>query len=299
MGFRFRRSFKVLPGMRVNLGKRGASITAGVRGAHITHGVGGTRATVGLPGTGVSYTQKVSSGSTAPFTYGGAGGNGFPLKTVITVVVLFVLALTLGARACLLPLALIAFIACTPWFFRKVRQSLRANQPPLPIPTHVGPVDAHASVPQRKVSSDAKKREAEEAQRDRVFRETERLASLLARYKCFYAHDDEMVGPVSLWVVREMIDSDLLSPDVQVILEGTDFLHTYVEQELKVAAPPGADVSALERRAKIQYFYYDRNIVKGPLSLLGIDYYIKLGRLPAEVQICEVGSVQWKTIADA
>ena len=57
MGFRFRRSIKILPGIRINLGKRGVSLSAGVRGAHITIGKSGTRTTVGIPGTGVSYTD--------------------------------------------------------------------------------------------------------------------------------------------------------------------------------------------------------------------------------------------------
>jgi hypothetical protein len=56
MGFRFRRSLKLLPGIRINLGKRGASLSVGVRGAHTTFGRRGTRTTVGIPGTGLSYT---------------------------------------------------------------------------------------------------------------------------------------------------------------------------------------------------------------------------------------------------
>jgi hypothetical protein len=57
MGFRFRRSIKVLPGVRVNFGKRGVSTSIGVRGAHVTFGKTGTRTTVGLPGSGLSYTH--------------------------------------------------------------------------------------------------------------------------------------------------------------------------------------------------------------------------------------------------
>ena len=59
MSFRFRRSVSIAPGLRINFGKTGASVSAGVRGAHITFGRGGTRTTVGIPGTGASYTQKV------------------------------------------------------------------------------------------------------------------------------------------------------------------------------------------------------------------------------------------------
>lgn len=54
--FRFRRSFKLLPGIRMNLGKRGASFTIGGKGFKTT--ISGKRrtTTVGIPGTGLSYT---------------------------------------------------------------------------------------------------------------------------------------------------------------------------------------------------------------------------------------------------
>ena len=57
MGFRFRRSVKILPGIRLNVGKRGVSTSIGVRGAHVTFGKTGTRITVGLPSSGLSYTH--------------------------------------------------------------------------------------------------------------------------------------------------------------------------------------------------------------------------------------------------
>lgn len=66
MGFRFRRSLKILPGIRLNFGKRGVSTSVGVRGAHITMGPTGTRTTVGLPGTGVSYTHLDKPHQEAP-----------------------------------------------------------------------------------------------------------------------------------------------------------------------------------------------------------------------------------------
>jgi len=57
MGFRFRRSIRILPGIRLNLSKSGVSTSIGVRGAHVTLGHGKVRETVGLPGTGLSYTH--------------------------------------------------------------------------------------------------------------------------------------------------------------------------------------------------------------------------------------------------
>ena len=57
MGFRFRRSVKILPGIRLNFGERGVSTSIGVRGAHVTLGKTGIRTTVGLPGSGLSFTH--------------------------------------------------------------------------------------------------------------------------------------------------------------------------------------------------------------------------------------------------
>jgi hypothetical protein len=54
--FRFRRSFKIAPGVRLNLGKRSLSTSFGAKGIHETIGTAGRRFTVGAPGTGLSYT---------------------------------------------------------------------------------------------------------------------------------------------------------------------------------------------------------------------------------------------------
>lgn len=60
MGFRFRRSVKLLPGVRLNFSTRGVSTSIGGRGATLNIGRRGTRATVGLPGSGLSYTTRLS-----------------------------------------------------------------------------------------------------------------------------------------------------------------------------------------------------------------------------------------------
>jgi hypothetical protein len=72
MGFRFRRSIKILPGIRLNIGKRGVSTSIGVRGAHVTLGHGQVRETVGLPGTGLSYTHVDGTHQTAANALGEA-----------------------------------------------------------------------------------------------------------------------------------------------------------------------------------------------------------------------------------
>jgi Protein of unknown function (DUF4236) len=54
--FRFRRSIRIAPGIKLNLNKKSVSLTGGVRGAHVTRSYGGrSNYSVGLPGTGVWY----------------------------------------------------------------------------------------------------------------------------------------------------------------------------------------------------------------------------------------------------
>jgi hypothetical protein len=56
MGFRFRRTLSLAPGLRLNISRSGVSTSVGVRGAHVTIGHGNVRHTVGIPGSGLSYT---------------------------------------------------------------------------------------------------------------------------------------------------------------------------------------------------------------------------------------------------
>ena len=57
MGWRYRSSIRILPGLRINLSKSGASLSVGRRGATVNLGRRGIRTTVGLPGSGLSYSQ--------------------------------------------------------------------------------------------------------------------------------------------------------------------------------------------------------------------------------------------------
>jgi len=55
MGFRFYKGLRLLPGVRVNFSKRGASLSLGGRGLSVNLSPSGVRTTVGVPGSGVSY----------------------------------------------------------------------------------------------------------------------------------------------------------------------------------------------------------------------------------------------------
>lgn len=61
MGFKFRKSFKVAPGVRVNIGKKSASVSVGTKEARRTYSTSGRKTTtISVPGTGVAYTTSTS-----------------------------------------------------------------------------------------------------------------------------------------------------------------------------------------------------------------------------------------------
>lgn len=58
MGFKFKKSIKIAPGVKLNLNKKSASISFGVRGLRKTYSTSGRKtSTVGIPGTGLYYTD--------------------------------------------------------------------------------------------------------------------------------------------------------------------------------------------------------------------------------------------------
>ncbi len=63
MGFRFRKSFKIAPGIRLNMSKSGIGMSAGVKGFRITKRADGrVQRTTSIPGTGISYVESHAAG---------------------------------------------------------------------------------------------------------------------------------------------------------------------------------------------------------------------------------------------
>jgi len=58
MSARVCRTFRLLPGARLNVSKSGISASIDLLGARLTHGPRGTRTTVGLPWAGDRYTES-------------------------------------------------------------------------------------------------------------------------------------------------------------------------------------------------------------------------------------------------
>lgn len=70
MGWRFRKSIKIMPGVRINLSKSGISTSVGPRGAKVTFGPNGTYVNAGIPGTGLYTREKISGGNRRGTTAG-------------------------------------------------------------------------------------------------------------------------------------------------------------------------------------------------------------------------------------
>ena len=64
MGLKFRKSIKIAPGVKVNIGKKSAGVSIGGKYGGISMNTKtGTRARVSAPGTGISYTTKIGGAS--------------------------------------------------------------------------------------------------------------------------------------------------------------------------------------------------------------------------------------------
>jgi hypothetical protein len=59
MAWRFQRRKKLIPGLTLNVGKRGGSLSLGRRGAKLNLGRRGMTGTVSLLGTGLSYVRRL------------------------------------------------------------------------------------------------------------------------------------------------------------------------------------------------------------------------------------------------
>jgi Protein of unknown function (DUF4236) len=59
MGWRFQRRKRLIPGLTLNVGKRGGSLSFGRRGAKLNVGRRGATGTVSLLGTGLSYVKRL------------------------------------------------------------------------------------------------------------------------------------------------------------------------------------------------------------------------------------------------
>lgn len=98
MGWRFRKSVRILPGVRLNISKSGISTSLGVPGATLNLGRGKRTLTTGIPGTGLSHSQSLMGGAeTAQGT--ASGGSGCAVWIGAIVIGLFALSMCRSPQA--------------------------------------------------------------------------------------------------------------------------------------------------------------------------------------------------------
>ena len=69
MGFRFRKSYRIFPGVRINLSKTGIGASLGFKGFRLTKRADGKiQKTFTLPGTGISYVDTDIPDKKSPAT---------------------------------------------------------------------------------------------------------------------------------------------------------------------------------------------------------------------------------------
>jgi Protein of unknown function (DUF4236) len=104
MGFKFRRSIKILPGLRLNLSRSGVSANFGVRRANVSVGLRGTFVNASIPGTGVGYRQRIGEGDTPPAetpdlaTDQETGRSSVILRILLAIAIIVVIAIIAGSK---------------------------------------------------------------------------------------------------------------------------------------------------------------------------------------------------------
>lgn len=104
MGLNFRKSFKVAPGVRLNVGKKSAGISVGGKyGGMSFNSKRGARARASIPGTGISYTSGKLGGKSRPSKQSGVEPTivlpeNYPYKNRLTLILLCVLLGWVGAH---------------------------------------------------------------------------------------------------------------------------------------------------------------------------------------------------------
>ena len=77
MSLRFRKSFKVAPGVRINVGKKSAGVSIGGKGGGVSiNSKTGAHGRVSIPGTGISYYEKIGVGKKKQSSSSSASSNG-------------------------------------------------------------------------------------------------------------------------------------------------------------------------------------------------------------------------------
>ena len=165
MGLYWRRSTKILPGVRINWSKSGPSISMGPKGAKVNIGKRGTYVSGGIPGTGLYYRQKIgggskSNGSSASSSYTASTNTqttfGFSKQGCLASIVATIILLLL-ITSNFITAALVTIIAGVSWFFISRKNALAPQQKKgVPQPTQqASSLATHAPTASQPIPSSA------------------------------------------------------------------------------------------------------------------------------------------------
>ena len=158
MGLYWRRSTKILPGVRINWSKSGPSISMGPKGAKVNIGKRGTYVSGGIPGTGLYYRQKVGGSSKSSCS---SNGGSYPTNTNTQTTFGFskqgCLVLLLLITSNFITAALVTIIAGVSWFFISRKNALAPQQKKgVPQPTQqASSLATHAPTASQPIPSSA------------------------------------------------------------------------------------------------------------------------------------------------
>lgn len=104
MAWAWRKRKSIIPGVRLNFGRKGISTTIGPRGASMTFGPNGTYLNTSIPGTGLYNRQKIGSNNNVQMTNDNTGCKDFFIKILsfslwLLVVVLALMGFAINAWA--------------------------------------------------------------------------------------------------------------------------------------------------------------------------------------------------------
>ena len=95
MAWTWRKRKSIIPGVRLNFGRKGISTTIGPRGASMTFGPNGTYLNTSIPGTGLYNRQKIGSNNNVQMTNDNTGCKDFFIKILSFSLWLLVIVLAL------------------------------------------------------------------------------------------------------------------------------------------------------------------------------------------------------------
>lgn len=137
MALYWRKSTKILPGVRVNWSKSGPSLSVGPKGAKVNVGKRGTYVSGGIPGTGLYYRQKIGGSKRQPvnnttptglYSDNSANNSNISFKGCFWVLsIIIVVGLLMTANY--ITAAIVIFILILLWYFTSHNANISSSPP--------------------------------------------------------------------------------------------------------------------------------------------------------------------------